>query len=596
MQKHRLRVNMYVKILLLCTSSILAALLLLAALFAYSSADTVYEQSKQANVRLLQGLQDEIGAMVKHYEDVLISLYSQQQLIHDLTRPQDYDHMRDNYFREAYMLAQEFNPEDGVVAIYLYDDFNRLYSSYRHAFTPAYSYPDDPLEDIAYSNGSVLRTYLRQEPSTMLISSYYNESRQTDIVRFALNLFSQDGRHNQVGAVVCDVESSVFRESLQKYATQSDSLLWIQPTGDQVAVQAGEASEDVAGQVTKAVAAGQSGTELQSIIPGRVLFCVPVEPYNLTLYSLVPPTLLLENQQAIIRSLVTIAVVMLVLFAFISMLVSKGITRPLSRLTNTMRRIQAGETQLRAERLGNDEIGELGLTFNQMLDQVETLLVQEYEMQLSLQKAQHDALRAQINPHFLYNTLNAMSGIAQVRGCEEVSRLCESLSHIFRYSLNMTSFSTVEQELTHLKHYIYVMDIRMHGEVQYRFDVDPDVLPYSIPRLTLQPIVENALQHGVRGVRHEKIVSVAVKLQEEFLSIAIADNGVGMDAEAFNRRLETSGSAEAEKGSSIGLINVNTRIRMLYGRHYGIRAESTPGAGTTIRVHLPARKEEHHGV
>lgn len=596
MQKPKLRINMYAKILLLCTSSILAALILLAALFAYSSAGTVYEQSKEANVRLLQRLKDEVSFMVKHYEDTLISIYNQEELIHDLTRPRDFAEMRQMYFREAYMLAQEFSAEDGVVAIYLYDDFNRLYSSYRHAFTPAYSYPDDPLQEIEYSNGAVLRSFLRTEPSTMLISSYYNENRQTDIIRFAINLFSQDGRHNQVGAVVCDVESSVFQASLEQYTTQSDSLLWMQPTGDRVAAHVGADFETAAAEVVQAISGGQTGEALQGKLPGQVLFCVPVEPYNLTVYSLIPPTLLLQNQQDIIRSLVTIAVVMLVVFAFLSMVVSKGITRPLSRLMQTMRRIQGGETQLRVEKLGNDEIGELGLTFNQMLDQVETLLVEEYEMQLSLQKAQHDALRAQINPHFLYNTLNTMSGIAQIRGCDEVSDLCDSLSHIFRYCLNMNSFSTVEQELAHLKHYIYVMDVRMHGEVQYRFDVDPAAYACSIPRLTLQPIVENAIQHGVRGVRHEKIISVAVGLQEDQLQITIGDNGVGTDAAALNQRLQESRTLQLERGHSIGLINVNARIRMLYGSKYGITVESTPGEGTTVRICLPVRKEEPHGL
>lgn len=231
MQKPKLRINMYAKILLLCTSSILAALILLAALFAYSSASTVYEQSKEANIRLLQRLQDEVSFMVKHYEDTLISIYNQEELIHDLTRPRDFAEMRQMYFREAYMLAQEFSAEDGVVDIYLYDDFNRLYSSYRHAFTPAYSYPDDPLQEIEYSNGAVLRSFLRTEPSTMLISSYYNENRQTDIIRFAINLFSQDGRHNQVGAWCAMWRAAFFRRRWNSTPHKATAFFGCSPRG-----------------------------------------------------------------------------------------------------------------------------------------------------------------------------------------------------------------------------------------------------------------------------------------------------------------------------------------------------------------------------
>ena len=136
----------------------------------------------------------------------------------------------------------------------------------------------------------------------------------------------------------------------------------------------------------------------------------------------------------------------------------------------------------------------------------------------------------------------------------------------------------------------------MHGEVQYRFEVDPTVLACSMPRLTLQPIVENAIQHGVRGVRHEKIISVTVEMQEARLQITIGNNGVGTDAAALNQRLQESRSPQLERGHSIGLINVNARIRMLYGSKYGITIKSTPGEGTTVRICLPVRKEEPHGL
>lgn len=428
-EKRKLHMNMYLKILLLCTSSILAALILMAALFAYSSAGTIYEQSKQTNIQLLQRLQDDITTKVKKYEETLISVYNEEDLMYDLTMHLDYSRMRKDHFREAYLMAQNFGVEDGIVAIYFYDDFDRLISSYRHASTPVYRYPEDPLSD-SDCNGKVLRAFLKSDSATMLVSSYYNENRQTDIVRFAINIFSQDGRRNQIGAVVCDVDSAVFLESLEKYEIQSGNLLWLQPTEDRVAVGLGLGGSALAEQITEAVRGGRSEEELRDLVTGQVLFCLPLEPYNLTLYSLMPPTLLVENQKAVTRSLLTIAVLMVVVFAFVSMLVARGITRPLAALTGTMRRIQSGQTELRVEKLGSDEIGELGLTFNQMLDQVETLLVQEYQMKLSLQKAQHNALQAQINPHFLYNTLDTMSSIAQIQGCEEVSDLSESLSRI----------------------------------------------------------------------------------------------------------------------------------------------------------------------
>lgn len=591
------RINMYVKILLLCTSSILAALLLFAALFTYSSAGTIYEQSKATSIQLLQRLQDDISSQIMDVESKLISLYNETDLMDDLTAHLDYTQMKKRHFRQAYTLAQKFDAQDGVVALYIYDDFDRVISSYRHASTPMYRYPENPISQQSDVNGKPVRQFLREEGVTMLISSYYNENRQTDIVRFAVNIFSQDGSHNQVGAVICDIDSSVFAASLEQYSTEESSYLWLQPVGDRPAVHIGPDSGGQAKAITEAISDGRSAEQLAEIVKGQVLFCLSVPPYNLTLYSLMPPTQLIENQRALSRSLQVIAVFMIVIFAVISIFVARGITRPLAKLTGTMRRIQSGETQLRVGPLGNNEIGELGSTFNQMLDQVETLLVQEYQMKLSLQQAQFDVLQAQINPHFLYNTLETMSSIAQIQGCMPVSSLSESLANIFRYTLDIRAFSTLEKELIHLKNYIYVMDVRMHNSVQYDFEVDDELLACRLPRLTLQPLVENAILHGVRGVKHDKIIRIKAARDNEALAITVQDNGLGMDTTQINARLSADAGTELEKGRSIGLVNINARIRMTYGDGFGITVESEPGQGTMVTVRLPVEREvTEHGI
>lgn len=591
MLRKPLRMNMYIKILLLCTSSILAALLLLSALFTYTSAGTIYEQSKKTNIQLLQRLQDSISSQIMDIEDTLISLYNETDLMNDLAVHLDHTAMKERHFRQAYTLAQKFDVQDGVVAIYIYDDFDRLISSYRHASTPMYRYPEDPTSRQSEINSKPLRQFLRDEGGTMLVSSYYNQNRETDIVRFAINIFSQDGTRNQIGAVVCDMDSAVFGEVLKQYSTQESNLLWLQPTGDRPAVCIGERSGEQAESIMEAVSEGQNTAQLTEIVQGQVLFCLDIPPYNLTLYSLMPPTLLIENQKALKQSLTLIAALMVIVFAVISIFVAQGITRPLAKLTGTMRRIQDGETKLRVERLGNDEIGELGATFNQMLDQVETLLVQEYQMKLSLQQAQFDVLQAQINPHFLYNTLDTMSSIAQIQGCMPVSALSESLGNIFRYTLDISAFSTLEKELIHLKNYIYVMDVRMHSAVQYIYDVDDELLPCRLPRLTLQPLVENAILHGVRGVKHEKIIRVIAAREADYLTITVQDNGLGMDVTEINARLQADARTELEKGRSIGLVNINARIQMLYGSNFGVTVESEPGQGTVVTVRLPAVSE-----
>ena len=589
--KKLLHMNMYMKILLLCTSSILVALLLLTMLFSYSSARTIYEQSKQANIQLLKRLQDEVDTKIQDVEGILISVYNETALMQDLTAHVDFDRMKEKHFREAYSLAQNFDVQDGVVAIYFYDAFNQLFSIYRHASTPIYQYPEDPFSDGPDNSGAILRRFMQSESSKRLISSYYNETRQTDIIRFAVNLFSPDGLNNQIGTVVCDVDSAEFLKILEKYHIQSDNVMWLQPTGDRAAVQTGESSK-TSELITAAIKDGRQEDTLQSLVNGQVLFCFPMKSDNLTLYSLMPQTMLVKNQAGIIKSFIAIAVTMLFVIAFLSMLVARGITKPLTTLTSTMRRIQSGETELRVENLGTDEIGELGSTFNQMLDRVKNLLVEEYRVKLLLQKAQYNALQAQINPHFLFNTLESMSSIAQINGCDQVSDLSESLGSIFRYTLDMSSnYSTVERELIHLKNYIHVMDIRMPHEIKYVYDIEESVLSWEIPKLTLQPIVENAINHGVRGVKHEKLISISVALEGDTVVICVSDNGLGFDAGEINRRLQMNNWEDVERGRSIGLVNINARLRMLCGDACGVWVESIEEKGTKVWVRLGKMKE-----
>ena len=297
-----------------------------------------------------------------------------------------------------------------------------------------------------------------------------------------------------------------------------------------------------------------------------------------------PQALLAANQRTLTASLFTIAAVMLVITLVFTFLWSKSLTRPLEELTEMTDRIKKGETDLRVAVKKHDEIGALGQSFNEMLDQIEALLVREYETKLLLNRAEYNALQAQINPHFLYNTLDTMSSIAQVRHCDEVSHLCQSLSNIFRYSLDMKNpFSTVAKEIVHLKNYIYVMDVRMRDHVVYEFDIDDEVLKDTVPRICVQPLVENALNHGLRNVRGEKQVVIRAKVQEENLVIAVEDNGVGLEnAEELNQKMMENNLDLVERGNSIGLININARVKMLYGDAYGIRVESAPGTGTRV--------------
>ena len=389
--------------------------------------------------------------------------------------------------------------------------------------------------------------------------------------------------------MVCDVDSKVFTDILEKYCTENTMYIWLQSDSDRPIVSQGSLTEVddgiyqvISGQIE---AGDQASIANQS---KQELFQAEQRKYNLTAYSLMPESILQQNQQALTVNLITIAVVMVIVSAMLIFIVSRSITKPLDMLIGTIQRIAGGEMELRANVTKSDEIGELGRNFNVMLDQVEELKEKENQANLQLAQAQYKALQAQINPHFLYNTLDTMSSIAEVKDCPEVSMLSQSLSNIFRYSLNMKDpFSTVAKEIVHLKNYCYVMDVRMQDHVQYYYDIDPESLKARVPRISIQPLVENALNHGLRNKRGEKQVRIGAKVKEELLEICVADNGVGMDAEKMNKSLKQSNLDYVERGNSIGIHNINARLKILYGEEYGLHIESTIGEGTRVWMVIP---------
>ncbi|MBS1485176.1 MAG: sensor histidine kinase, partial [Clostridium sp.] len=494
----------------------------------------------------------------------------------------------DKYYRESYNIAMEcFDTSDGVVALYLYNGEDEIISTYRRAVTPRHNYPLDIYEHAEENNADLVRQYAHSNQTTMLVSSYFNPNRDTDIIRLVMKLYNNSNTSQMIGYIACDVDSKIFRYRMEKFITDSDMFMWLQPVGDRAAVSVGSLGKNdrkLFDGITDHLCRGEQDFSLPTGGSQRVFFQMDQNKYNLSAYALMPQALLAANQRTLTASLFTIAAVMLVITLVFTFLWSKSLTRPLEELTEMTDRIKKGETDLRVAVKKHDEIGALGQSFNEMLDQIEALLVREYETKLLLNRAEYNALQAQINPHFLYNTLDTMSSIAQVRHCDEVSHLCQSLSNIFRYSLDMKNpFSTVAKEIVHLKNYIYVMDVRMRDHVAYEFDIDDEVLKDTVPRICVQPLVENALNHGLRNVRGEKQVVIRAKMQEENLVIAVEDNGVGLEnAEELNQKMMENNLDLVERGNSIGLININARVKMLYGDAYGIRVESAPGTGTRV--------------
>lgn len=583
------------KIFIMVLGCVLAALIIQTCLFQNLSSKLIYEQAKEESEQSMQSMQNEIYGLIKGIENNLIEIYMDDELLQSLRKKETIKELQSKFYRKAYDIAtDEFETGDDVVSFYLYTMDHQVISTYRRAVTPKHNYASDIYSDPECTNAEIVKKYVELDNPVMLVSSYYNEYRNKNILRFVMKLYNESNLQDKIGYVVCDVDTKNLEKIMDKYRIDRTAFMWLQPTGDRPIDTLGDLDAEQTKEynaLEKSIACGKKAeNETNS---KQEFFRIDQQHYNLTAYSMMPQKVLRQNQRNLTINLLAIALLMICVSMIITGFISSGLTRPLELLMNTIQKIGNGNVQLRAKIVKKDEIGELAQQFNEMLDQMEELKQKEYQTKQLLNRAEYKALQAQVNPHFLYNTLDTMASIAEIRNCPEVSHMSQSLALIFRYSLNMKDpFSTVENEIAHLKNYIYVMDMRMHDNIQYTFDVDEMTLKSKLPRLSLQPIVENAINHGLRNKRGKKKIGIQIKREQMDLVICIEDNGIGLDTSAINESLRKNELDFVEKGNSIGLHNINARLKMLYGNQYGMHLESMLGEGTKVFMILPDRGED----
>ena len=282
--------------------------------------------------------------------------------------------------------------------------------------------------------------------------------------------------------------------------------------------------------------------------------------------------------------------------ALLSYLLVLTVGRPLVSLSQLMKQGRMGNLMVRADVRSLDEIGELGRHFNLMMDKIEHLIESDYKSQILRKEAQIRALQGQINPHFLYNTLQTMGSIAQINDVPDIKSMCRALSNMFRYSIRMKEeWVEIGEEIMHVRNYLVIINKRYGDMIRVRFLMDPSLKGYFIPKLILQPIVENAIEHGlIPSKRSRKLIKICMTIRDQDMIISIIDNGIGMPNNQVVRLKEQLTSINAiyesyKRDSSIGMLNVQTRVLLLCGEQYGISLDSRRSVGTRITLRLPVK-------
>ena len=270
--------------------------------------------------------------------------------------------------------------------------------------------------------------------------------------------------------------------------------------------------------------------------------------------------------------------------------ISRGIYLPIKKLHNITTTIARADLEPLVTADNVDEIAELGMSFNIMVGKVRELLDAKIKEQENLKKAELRALQAQINPHFLYNTLDTIIWMAEANRPAQVVELVRALSRFFRITLSKgKDWIPVREEVEHISSYLTIQKIRYRDILDFAIDVEPEALDATMLKLTLQPLVENALYHGIKNKRSGGVITVrGRRWDDNRLLVEVSDNGIGMTAEKV-AQLRTALASEGFAGSDsgFGLCNVNQRVKLYYGKQYGLTLESEYGQGTRVLLDIP---------
>lgn len=288
---------------------------------------------------------------------------------------------------------------------------------------------------------------------------------------------------------------------------------------------------------------------------------------------------------------VLVAMGLMAVALFFSRFVAKSITLPIQRLCDSMERVQEGDFSVSDIVVDSEnEIGSLTKSFNVMTQRIHELMAQNIREQEAKRKSELKALQSQINPHFLYNTLDSIIWMAEGKKNEEVVLMTASLARLLRQSIsNEDELVSIGQEIEYARGYLTIQKMRYKDKLEFRIEVEPSILNIRLIKLVLQPVIENAIYHGLKYKESRGLLLVKGFMKNGNAVLQVIDDGVGMDQETLDHIYEKHKVDYHSNG--VGIYNVQKRLQLYYGNEYGIVYESKPGEGTTATITIPGQQE-----
>ncbi|OCT15341.1 hypothetical protein A8709_14720 [Paenibacillus pectinilyticus] len=405
---------------------------------------------------------------------------------------------------------------------------------------------------------------------------------------FSLSRFIRDFNNRNIGSLYVSLNTNVFTDILSKASPNTQSQLYIVDQFGKIVYPQEKLAKSLESEgIILPKEKNLSNFEIKNNGKAYLVSNYDLDKYGWRIVQMVPLEILTKDNKVVFTITTFVFFLSLLISGVLWFFISAGIVKPIKKLTLTMKDVRASNLLVKSNITNIDEIGLLSVNFNYMIERINSLFNQVVEEETKKRKAEMKALQGQITPHFLYNTLNTIRWMAIIQKSDGIKEVVDALGRLLRNTFKERStLTTIREELSMIKDYVYIQQTRYREKFQVYYEVDDEVLSLTCVKFILQPIVENAIFHGLEPKDESGFIRIRIVAWQSTLQITVEDSGVGMSDSQISQILAKNVLEEDPLGG-IGVHNVNLRIQMVCGERYGIQIESELGRYTKVHIMLP---------
>ncbi|MDQ6422447.1 sensor histidine kinase [Paenibacillus sp. LHD-117] len=416
------------------------------------------------------------------------------------------------------------------------------------------------------------------------------------VVSLSRELISRDGGR-KLGVFLVDLNFSVMNDMLKDIQLGQRGYLFIVDAGGQIVYHPQQqlVYSNLKSEMIDKVLEVRNGTFTSDEGSGSRMYTVRDSEFGWKIVGVSYVNELVANQHTLRLSFIILGLICIVIAIMISVILSQRISRPIKQLEQYMKEVEKGNFDIHVPVPRTIEIGRLARTFNIMVGKIKELMEQVVLNQEQKRKSEINALQAQINPHFLYNTLDSIVWMAESNKSKEVVVMTSALARLLRASISKgEELVPIATEIEHIANYLKIQKMRYSDKLDYRIDIHDSVRHFQTIKVILQPIVENAIYHGIKMRRGPGCVTIRSEESDSDVLLIVEDDGRGMDEETC-RTIMSPAAAGRAQGRGVGVRNVHERLQLYYGAEYGLSYSSTLGVGTKVTIRLSKTSKAMEG-